>query len=48
MVKLSEIPRHLLPKLASVFAQEDEELFYERYMQMYEMRIEALKSQGGR
>ena len=48
MVKLSEIPKHLLAKLATVFAEEDEELFYERYMQMYEMRIEALRSQGGR
>ena len=45
MVKVSEIPRPLLEKLASVFPEEDYDLFMERYEQMYEMRLEAARSQ---
>lgn len=39
MVNLSEIPRPLLDKLAKFFP-DDTELFYERYEQMYNMRLE--------
>ena len=45
MVKFSEIPRPLLDKLASVFPEEDYDLFMERYEQMYEMRLEAARNQ---
>ncbi|MBQ8458763.1 glycosyltransferase [bacterium] len=44
MVKLSEIPKPLLDKLAAKFPPEDRDLFYERYQSMYDMRIEALKN----
>lgn len=43
MVKFSEIPKPLLDKLANVFP-EDRDLFFERYQQMYEMRLEAVKN----
>lgn len=44
LVKFSEIPKPLLDKLAKVFPPEDEELFYERYQQMYDMRVDAVRS----
>lgn len=44
MVKFSEIPRPLLEKLANAFAEEDYDMFMERYQQMYEMRLDAVKS----
>ncbi len=44
MVKISEIPRPLLDKLAKVFPPEDKELFFERYNSMYEMRLEAVRN----
>lgn len=44
MVKLSEIPRPLLDKLAVKFPPEDKDLFYEQYQRMYELRVEALKN----
>ena len=44
MVKISEIPRPLLEKLANIFPREDRELFFERYEQMYEMRLEAVRN----
>ncbi len=44
MVATSEIPRPLLDKLAQKFPPEDKELFYERYQQMYDMRVQAVKA----
>ena len=44
MVKLSEIPRPLLTKLATKFPPEDRDLFFERYEQMYNMRLEAARA----
>ena len=44
IIKISEIPRPLLEKLANAFAEEDYDLFMERYQQMYEMRLDAVKS----
>lgn len=41
MVKLSEIPRPLLAKLAEKFPAEDRDLFYERYEAMYNIRLDA-------
>lgn len=38
MVNLAEIPKPLLDKLAGYFPEEEQELFYERYEQMYEFR----------
>ena len=43
MVKFSEIPKPLLDKLAMKFPSEDRDLFYEKYQQMYELRMEAVK-----
>ena len=45
MVKISEIPKPLLDKLVKFFPDEDAELFYERYNQMYQLRLEAVKTQ---
>jgi FtsZ-interacting cell division protein YlmF len=45
MVKFSEIPKPLLDKLATIFPEEDYEMFMERYEQMYEMRAEAARNQ---
>jgi len=45
MVKISEIPKPLLDKLVKCFPEEDSELFYERYKQMYNLRLEAVKNQ---
>lgn len=44
MVKFSEIPKPLLDKLAMKFPSEDRALFYEKYQQMYELRMEAVKN----
>lgn len=44
MVKFSEIPNPLLDKLAMKFPSEDRDLFYEKYQQMYELRMEAVKN----
>lgn len=44
MVKFSEIPKSLLDKLAMKFPSEDRDLFYEKYQQMYELRMEAVKN----
>ena len=44
MVKISEIPKPLLDKLATKFPAEDRELFYERYEQMYNLRLEAAQA----
>lgn len=44
MVKISEIPKPLLDKLAKKFPPEDSELFYDNYEQMYNMRVEAQKA----
>ena len=44
MVKFSEIPKPLLDKLAMKFPSEDSDLFYEKYQQMYELRMEAVKN----
>ena len=41
MVKISEIPQVLLDKLSQCFPPEDQDIFYERYEQMYNMRLEA-------
>ncbi len=43
MVTYSEIPKPLLDKFAQIFA-DDKELFYERYQQMYDMRLQAVKN----
>ena len=45
MVKLSEIPKPLLDKLVQCFPEEDHDLFYERYQQMYNLRLEAVRKQ---
>ncbi len=42
MVKLSEIPQPLLEKFTQAFPGE-EELFYERYEQMYNMRLQNMQ-----
>lgn len=47
MVKMSEIPKPLLDKLVKFFPEEDAELFYERYNQMYELRKNTLRSMKG-
>lgn len=44
MVKLSEIPKPLLDKLALKFPQEDRNLFYEQYQNMYNLRVEAMRN----
>ena len=44
MVKFSEIPKPLLDKLAMKFPSEDKDLLYEKYQQMYELRMEAVKN----
>ena len=44
LVKISEIPKPLLDKLATRFP-DDRELFYERYEQMYNLRYEAAQAQ---
>ena len=44
MVKLSEIPKPLLDKLALKFPEEDRTLFYERYQNMYNLRVEAMRN----
>ena len=44
MVKFSENPKPLLDKLAMKFPSEDRDLFYEKYQQMYELRMEAVKN----
>ena len=38
MVNIAEIPKQLLDRLAKCFPEEEQELFYERYEQMYEFR----------
>ena len=40
MVNIAEIPKPLLDKLATCFPEDERELFYERYEQMYEFRKE--------
>lgn len=45
MVKISEFPRELLEKLATRFDAEDRDLFFERYQQMHELRLNAFKEQ---
>lgn len=44
MVKYSEIPKPLLDKLVLKFPQEDREMFYDRYQQMYDMRVQAVRN----
>lgn len=44
MVRLSEIPKPLLDKLVKCFPKEDYDLFYEKYEQMYNLRLEAVKN----
>jgi glycosyltransferase involved in cell wall biosynthesis len=44
MVKYSEIPKELLAKFVQRFPEEDEELFYSRYKQMYELRVNSIKA----
>jgi glycosyltransferase involved in cell wall biosynthesis len=44
MVKLSEIPKPLLDRLAQCFPKEDSALFYERYQALYNMRVEAARN----
>ena len=44
MVRFSEIPKPLLDKLATIFPEEDYQMFMERYEQMYEMRLEAVRN----
>ena len=44
MVKYSEIPKLLLDKLVLKFPPEDREMFYDRYQQMYDMRVQAVRS----
>lgn len=48
MVKFSEVPKPLLDKLSVYFPQEDKDLFYEMYENMYNMRNEALREQRAR
>ena len=43
-LKFPEIPKPLLDKLATRFPAEDRQLFYERYEEMYNMRVEAQNS----
>ena len=45
MVKISEIPKPLLDRLAQCFPDEDRDLFFERYEEMYNLRVEAAKNQ---
>lgn len=45
MVKISEIPKPLLDKFVKCFPEEDHDLFFERYEQMYNLRAEALRAQ---
>jgi len=45
MVSTAEIPKPLLDKLAAKFPPEDSELFYERYKQMYDLRVENIRNQ---
>lgn len=44
MVKISEIPKPLLDKLVKCFPDEDYDLFFERYQQMYNIRKDAAKN----
>lgn len=44
MVKLSEIPKPLLDKLALKFPEKDRTLFYEQYQNMYNLRVEAMRN----
>lgn len=46
MVKISEFPGELLEKLATRFDTEDRDLFFERYQQMHELRLNAFKEQS--
>lgn len=46
MVKISEFPGELLEKLATRFDAEDRDLFFERYQQMHELRLNAFKEQS--
>lgn len=41
LVKISEIPKPLLDKLANYFPKEDNEVFMQFYEQMYQIRLEA-------
>ena len=43
IVNIGEIPKPLLDKLAKVFP-EDEKLFYERYQQMYDIRLQTAET----
>jgi len=45
MINLAEIPKTLLDKLSAKFPPEDKDLFYERYQQMYDMRVENNRNQ---
>ena len=38
MVNIAEIPKPLLDKFAKCFPEEEQEIFYERYEQMFEFR----------
>lgn len=44
MVKLSEIPKPLLDTLVKAFPPEDRDLFYERYQQMCDLRLDAVRN----
>ena len=46
MVKISEIPKPLLDKLATKFPPEDKDLFYEQYQAMYNIRLEAMNNRS--
>lgn len=46
MVNISEFPKELLAKLATRFPEEDKDLFYERYEQMHELRLNAYRQQN--
>lgn len=48
MVTISEIPKPLLDRLAQCFPPEDSEIFYERYEQMYEMRLQGAETAKAR
>ena len=45
MVKVSEFPKELLDKLVTRFPDADKEIFYERYEQMHELRLDAFRQQ---
>lgn len=48
MVGISEIPKPLLDKLALKFPQEDRELFYQQYEEMYNLRVRAQRENNNR